>query len=52
MLTLQTDHNLVLYDKNNSSLWDTKTVNKGEGETYLIMQDDGNLVLYDENKQV
>lgn len=51
-LVLQPDHNLVLYDNNDSPLWNTQTTGRGVSKTQLVMQDDGNLVLYDANKQV
>jgi hypothetical protein len=48
-LIMQTDGNLVLYDKNGSVVWNSRTSLKGSGPFTLIMQDDGNLVIYEEN---
>lgn len=47
-LIMQTDGNVVLYDRNSQPLWATNTgglITPG----YFIMQTDGNLVLYDTN---
>ena len=47
-LEMQSDNNLVIYDKNSKPTWNSETVtNTGSAKTgYLIMQNDGNLVLY------
>ena len=46
ILVLQTDGNLVLYDRQtNGALWDSKTGGTQPGR--LAYQIDGNLVLYD-----
>ena len=47
-LILQTDGNLVLYNRN--AIWDSHT--GGSGATRLVMQTDGNLVLYNVNTPV
>ncbi|MBX7225290.1 MAG: hypothetical protein K1X55_04620 [Chitinophagales bacterium] len=46
-LTMQTDGNLVLYNKKNHPIWASNT--NGTDARYAIMQGDGNLVLYNEN---
>jgi hypothetical protein len=43
-LTLQKDHNLVLYGE--TALWSTGTAGKG-ASAKLVIQNDGNLILYD-----
>ena len=43
-LLMQTDGNLVVYDRSNHPTW--ATVTDGEPIKYLILQEDGNLVLY------
>jgi lambda family phage minor tail protein L len=43
MLTMQTDGNLVLYDKTYDPKWASNT--QGSGATYAIMQSDGNFVV-------
>ncbi len=48
-LVMQTDGNLVLYDKNNSPQWNSRTNGRGKGPFKAIMQDDGNLVIYQAN---
>ena len=48
-LVLQSDGNLVLYDKNNRALWHTRTASTEPGR--LVLQSDGNLVLYDKNNR-
>jgi hypothetical protein len=46
-LSMQTNGNLVLFDKNNKTLWESNTPNKGSAPYVLTMQDsDGNLVIY------
>lgn len=42
-LVFQNDGNLVMYNKNRSSVWDSKTTNKGMRAEF---QRDGNLVVY------
>lgn len=44
-LTMQTDGNLVIYDKTGAALWSTNT--QGSAAHYAYFQEDGNLVLYD-----
>lgn len=44
-MILQTDGNLVVYDRSGHPLWSTRTSGSG-GANQLAMQDDGNLVLY------
>jgi Domain of unknown function (DUF1929)/Legume lectin domain len=46
-LVLQTDGNLVLYDKASTALWASNTA--GSTGSYLVVQNDGNLVIYDQN---
>ena len=41
---VQTDGNLVVYDKSNKALWASNTA--GKIPVYLAIQTDGNLVLY------
>ncbi|HYN96809.1 MAG TPA: hypothetical protein VES42_23455 [Pilimelia sp.] len=43
-LTMQTDGNLVIYDRSNRARWASNT--QGRGATQLLFQHDGNLVLY------
>lgn len=44
-LTVQTDGNLVLYNRNSVAIWNTNTAGTGPNNK-LSMQTDGNLVLY------
>jgi len=47
-LTLQSNGNLVLMDKNKAPVWTSNSENKGQPGGYkLVLQNDGNLVLYD-----
>jgi hypothetical protein len=43
-LTMQTDGNLVIYDRSNRARWASNT--SGSGATQMLFQHDGNLVLY------
>ncbi len=43
-MTMQTDGNLVIYDRQNRNRWSTRT--SGSGATQALFQTDGNLVLY------
>jgi len=47
-LTFQPDGNLVVYNKRNMVIWDSKTANRG-GKA--LFQSDGNLVIYDRRGQ-
>lgn len=49
-LTMQSDGNLVLYNKANNVVWSTGTA--GSTAHYAYFQADGNLVLYDNNTGV
>jgi CspA family cold shock protein len=49
-LSYQSDGNLVVYDKSNKAVWDTKT--NGKTPNKLVFQGDGNLVLYGANNAV
>ncbi|KAJ3670180.1 hypothetical protein LUZ60_010504 [Juncus effusus] len=44
-LTLQSDGNLIVYDKNNKALWASNTA-RSSGNFVLILQPDRNLVIY------
>lgn len=44
---LQNDGNFVLYGKDGTAYWNTRTYKPTPVKTRLVMQDDGNLVLYD-----
>jgi hypothetical protein len=46
-ITPQSDHNLVIYDRENRAVFMTNTQNRGSNRAHLIMQNDANLVLYD-----
>lgn len=46
-LKMQSDGNLVIYNKSNKSLWSSKT--NGNSGSILCMQSDGNLVIYNKN---
>lgn len=47
-LKMQSDGNLVAYDKMNTPYWASKTVGKSQSKPFrLTMQKDGNLVIYD-----
>lgn len=48
-VTLQTDGNLLVFDKRKTALWSTDTWGRGPSPHYLVMESDGNLVLYDGN---
>ncbi len=48
-LVMQTDGNLVLYDKNMNPLWDSQTQNNSGA--WLNLQSDGNLVIYSKTNQ-
>jgi hypothetical protein len=50
-LVVQTDGNLVIYDKINSATWSSGTYGHGQGPFKLMVQDDGNVVLYEKNAQ-
>ena len=50
-LVMQTDGNLVLYQKN-TPIWSTNTQNKGTAPYKLTMQKDNNLVIYDTTSKV
>ena len=43
---VQSDGELVLYDKGNNALWKSNSANKGVGPFYLRMHLDGNLCFY------
>ena len=49
-LSYQSDGNLVVYDKSNKPIWNTKT--NGKTPNRLVFQADGNLVLYGANNVV
>ena len=49
--TLQADGNFVLYAKQGTPIWSTRTAGTGSNNR-LVMQDDGNLVLYTETNRV
>jgi len=49
-LVYQGDGNLVVYDKSNKPLWNSKT--NGKTPNKLVFQGDGNLVLYGANNAV
>ena len=49
-LSMQPNGNLVLFDKNNKTLWESKTPNKGTAPYKVTMQDDSNLVIYGKDK--
>ena len=46
---MQTDGNLVLYDKNGDVVWETHTSNEGEAPHRLILHSDGILAIIDRN---
>ena len=48
-LALQSDGNLVLYNRNRNVIWTSNT--DGSGANRLVMQNDGNLVLYTANNK-
>ena len=48
-LSMQTDGNVVTYDKYNRVVWASQSSMKEAKSHSLIMQDDGNLVVYDGN---
>lgn len=48
-VTFQNDGNLVFSDRSGSSLWDSRTSNKG---SRAVFQDDGNLVVYGSGNNV
>ncbi|KAL4504504.1 hypothetical protein ABPG72_009950 [Tetrahymena utriculariae] len=49
-LALNSNVSLEIQDYRNVRLWDSDTVNQGQGPYILIMQNYGNLVLFDRNK--
>ena len=49
-VSMQSDGNLVVYDKTNTPIWSSNTSGKGVAPYSYIMQKDGNLVVYDKNK--
>ncbi|KAF9149233.1 hypothetical protein BGX21_005351, partial [Mortierella sp. AD011] len=52
-LIMQTDGNLVMYDKKGKAIWASDTANSQKHETSrLAMQDDGNLVIYTDHGPV
>jgi hypothetical protein len=50
-LVLQTDGNLVLYNKSNKAIWNSRTYGHGVDISRLSMQTDGNLVLYNKSNK-
>lgn len=48
-LKMQSDGNLVIYNKNNKVIWDSNT--SGNNNSILCMQTDGNLVIYNSNNK-
>ena len=47
---MQTDGNLVIYDKDNKVMWAANRL--ASNIKGVVMQDDGNLVVYDDNNKV
>jgi len=46
-VTMQDDHNLVVYGEHRHPKWASNTNGHGQGHARLVMQNDGNLVVYD-----
>lgn len=47
-LSMETNGNLVIYDKNYESIWESGTANVGN---YLLVQNNGNLIIVNSKEQ-
>jgi hypothetical protein len=47
--SVQSDGNVVIYDRNNAPIWATNT--SGNSGAFLALQNDGNLVVYTQSRQ-
>ncbi len=50
-LKMQTDNNLIIYDKDNKTIWETETSSSSD-ENKLCIHEDGNMVIYNKDNKV
>lgn len=51
-LSLNNDHNLLIYDSKETPIFSSNTYGSGKGICKLIMQNNGNLAILDSNNQI